>query len=196
MTQRKRRVVAWVTMSMDGYTSGPEGTAGDDWLYRHVAHEASAAHFESIWRGASTLLMGRTNYEGFHSVWPAITRDPATGPRNRDLGLFLDSVEKVVLSRTLETAEWANTRIARDLEAEVKSLREAPGRDILAVNSASVIRALLAADLVDDLRFAVVPVLLGGGLRLFGEGLPASEWRLVQSTTLPDGAIGLHYARD
>jgi len=74
-------------------------------------------------------------------------------------------------------------------------LRDAPGRDILAINSASIIQALLRAGLIDDLRFAVVPALLGGGLRLFAEGLPASAWTLTQATILEDGAIGLHYSR-
>jgi dihydrofolate reductase len=57
--------------------------------------EQTLAYFESIWRGADTVLMGRTNYEGFFSVWPGITRDPATNDRTRALGQRLDSVEKV-----------------------------------------------------------------------------------------------------
>ncbi|MEU1448644.1 dihydrofolate reductase family protein [Streptomyces mirabilis] len=160
-----------------------------------MSRESAAAHFEGIWRGASTVLMGRINYEGWYSVWPGITTDPSTGPRNRDLGEFLNTVEKVVVSRTLDHTEWENSRIARDLEGEVKALREDPGRNILVANSASIIQALLKADLIDDLRFVVVPTLLGGGLRLFEEGLPASTWSLTQSTVLADGAIGLHYSR-
>jgi dihydrofolate reductase len=171
---------------MDGYTSGPGGPA---------QQASSAAHFEGIWRGASTVLVGRTNYEGFYTVWPGITADPGTDPRTHDLGVFLNTVEKVVVSRTLQEAGWENSRIARDLESEVKALRDAPGRDILVINSASIIQALLRAGLIDDLRFAVVPVLLGGGLRLFAEGLPSSAWRLTQATILEDGAIGLHYSR-
>jgi dihydrofolate reductase len=191
--EQQRRVVAWVTISMDGYTSGPGGPAQDAWLHKHVLRASSAAHFEGIWRGASTVVVGRTNYEGFHAVWPGITADPGTDPRTRDLGVFLNTVEKVVVSRTLQEAGWDNSRIARDLESEIKALRDAPGRDILVINSASIIQALLRAGLIDDLRFAVVPVLLGGGLRLFAEGLPASAWTLTQATILEDGAIGLHY---
>jgi dihydrofolate reductase len=193
--EQQRRVVAWVTISMDGYTSGPGGPAQDAWLYEHVRRASAAAHFEGIWRNASTVVVGRTNYEGFFSVWPGITADPGTDPRTRDLGVFLNTVEKVVVSRTLQQAGWENSRIARDLEAEVRALRDSPGRDILVINSASIIQALLRAGLVDDLRFAVVPVLLGGGLRLFPEGLPASAWTLAQATILDDGAIGLHYRR-
>lgn len=195
MSEQPRRVVAWVTISMDGYTSGPGGPAQDAWLYEHVQRASSAAHFEGIWRGASTVVVGRTNYEGFYSVWPGITADPGTDPRTRDLGIFLNTVEKVVVSRTLREAGWENSRIARDLESEVQALRKRPGRDILVINSASIIQALLRAGLIDDLRFVMVPVLLGGGLRLLGEGLPASAWNLTQATVLEDGAIGLHYSR-
>jgi dihydrofolate reductase len=193
--ERQRRVVAWVTISIDGYTSGPGGPAQDSWLQEHVRRASSAAHFEGIWRSASTVVVGRTNYEGFYSVWPGITADPGTDPRTRDLGVFLNTVEKVVISRTLTEAGWENSRIARDLESEVTALRNAPGRDILVINSASIIQALLRAGLIDDLRFAVVPVLLGGGLRLFPEELPASAWTLTQATILEDGGIGVHYSR-
>ena len=157
MPEQQRRVIAWVTISMDGYTSGPGGPADDIWLYEHVQRASAAAYFEGIWRGASTVVVGRTNYEGFYSVWPGITADPGTDPRTRDLGVFLNTVEKVVVSRTLQEAGWENSRIARDLESEVKALRDAPGRDILVINSASIIQALLRAGLIDDLRFAVVP---------------------------------------
>jgi dihydrofolate reductase len=191
-----RRVVTWVSISMDGFTSGPGGPAQDTWLYEHAMQDQTGEYFEGVWRGASTALLGRTNYEGFHGVWPGITRDPATDPRTRDLGRWLDSVEKVVVSRTLQDAPWENSRIARDLEAEVKRLKDEPGRDILVINSASVIQALLRADLVDDVRFAVVPVIVGGGLRLFPEGLPESRWTLAGAATLAHGAVGLHYRRD
>jgi dihydrofolate reductase len=195
VSKAQRRVVAWVTLSIDGYSSGPGGPAEDIWLHEHVRHKSSAAHFEGIWRGASTVVVGRSNYEGFYSVWPGITADPGTDRRTRDLGVFLNTVEKVVVSHALQEARWENSRIARDLESEVKALREAPGRDILVINSASIIQALLQAGLIDDLRFVVVPVLLGGGLRLFTEGLPNSAWSLTQATVLEDGAIGLHYSR-
>jgi dihydrofolate reductase len=139
-------------------------------------------------------VLGRTNYEGFYSVWPAMTRDPSTDPRTRDLGRWLDATEKVVVSRTLTGAPWENSRIARDLAGEIERLREAPGRDVLVINSASVIGELLRLDLVDDLRLAIVPVLVGGGLRLFPEGV-AARFRTAGVTALEHGAIGLHLQR-
>ena len=104
----------------------------------------------SGWRawGASTALIGRTNYEGFHGYWPAVARDHESSPRGRNLGVWLDEVEKVVFCRTLTEAEWSNARIAdREPRRRGAALKAAEGRDILIVNSASIIRALLDADL-------------------------------------------------
>lgn len=72
--------------------------------------------------------------------------------------------------------------------------RQAPGRDVLVLNSASVIGELLRLDLVDDLRLALVPVLVGGGLRVFPDGVAAS-FNTVGVTALQHGAVGLHLRR-
>ncbi|SFD99682.1 Dihydrofolate reductase [Actinopolyspora alba] len=189
-----RRIVAWAGLSLDGYTSGPDGPAGDSWLHEQAVHPQTAEYFEGIWRGADTILLGRTNYEGFHSVWPGITRDENTDPRTRELGRWLHTTEKVVVSRTLTEARWENSRIARDLASEVEELRDQPGRDILVANSASVIAELLRLDLIDDLRLFVIPVLVGGGLRLFPDGVNA-RFTTAGVTALANGVVGLHLTR-
>lgn len=190
-TSGERRVVAECSVSIDGYSSGPGGPEHDGWLYQHAMQEATAELYEGIWRGSSSAIVGRGNYLGFHSVWPGITSDPATDDRTRDLGQWLESVDKAVVSTTLTEAAWANSRIFPDPATAVSTLRSEPGRDILVLNSASVVSALLADDLVDDLRLSVVPVLLGGGLRLLPDGV-SSDWSLVSSTAMSHGAVALH----
>jgi hypothetical protein len=91
MTDTTRRIRAQCSVSIDGYSSGPGGTAEDTWLYEHAGQESNAAHFEGIWRGCSTALMGRTNYEGFHSAAPGDPRGhpvaaPALCPRVTSAG--------------------------------------------------------------------------------------------------------------
>jgi dihydrofolate reductase len=178
----------------DGRVHEPGGPAHDQWLYVHAGREQTSPTSRA--RGASTALLGRTNYEGFHAVWPGMTRDPSMPARTRDLGAWMDAVEKVVFSTTLTATEWGNSRLAtQPLEAEVHALKEQPGRDIIVLNSAGIIQQLLRADLVDDLRMAIVPSVVDGGLRLLPEGLPDSTWELVETTTLAHGAVGLHYRR-
>jgi dihydrofolate reductase len=99
-------------------------------------------------------------------------------------------VKAVVTTLTESEATWENSRVFRDAAEAVAALKAA-GRDILVLNSAKLIQSM-AAGLVDDPRLAVVPVLRGGGLRLLPDGL-SGAWDLASSTTLPDGALGVHY---
>ncbi|GAA1399671.1 dihydrofolate reductase family protein [Pseudonocardia kongjuensis] len=181
-------------MSVDGYSSGPGGPAEDRWLHEHAADPATLEHFEGIWRGCSSVLVGRNNYLGFHSVWPGITRADDTDPRTRELGRWLDAVDKAVVSTTLDDAPWSHSRIFRDPRSAVGALRAEPGRDVLVLNSATLIGSLLREDLVDDLRLAIVPVLLGGGLRLLPDDV-AGAWSMVSTTVLPNGAVSVHHRR-
>ena len=188
-----RTVIAQANMTMDGMTAGPEGDLS--WLIEHAVTPQMAAYAEGIWRGATTAVMGRTNYEGFQGYWPAVADDPDAAPRERALAAWIDTVEKVVFSRTLEEATWQNSRLARDVEPEIGALKEADGGDILVLNSASIIQALLKADLLDELRINVLPAIVGGGLRLLGEGLPRSDWELVGALTLQSGGVAMHHRR-
>jgi dihydrofolate reductase len=189
----ERTVIAQVNVSMDGMSAGPGGDLS--WLIEHAVAPEMTTYAEGLWRGASTAIMGRNNYEGYHGYWPPVAANPESAPRERELAIWLDTVEKVVFSRTLEEAPWQNSRIARDVEAETRALKQAPGRDILVLNSASIIQALLAADLVDELRLGVLPAIAGGGLRLFPDGLPGSSWTLAGALTLETGGVVLHYRR-
>ncbi|MFD0413484.1 dihydrofolate reductase family protein [Streptomyces sp. NPDC127108] len=198
-TEQHRKVIADAVVSMDGYTStGPEDDMS--WAMEHITSEQSEVMYEGIWRGVSTAVMGRVNWEGFTSVWPGLTSDPSSSARTRDLGNWLATVDKVVISTTLQQSdldktEWTNARVSRDLETEVRSLKAAPGRDILVLNSASVIQALLKADLIDELCMTVLPTTLGRGVRLLPEGL-SSKWRLSHAITIPaTGAVALSYRR-
>jgi dihydrofolate reductase len=182
-----RTVSANITLSLDGFAAGPGGDMS--WLVESAVHEECAAGFAGWYRGIDTVLLGRTNYEGFHGYWPAVADDPDADPRSRDLARWLDAVEKVVVSRTLDEATWSNTRIVRDLEAGVRELRETPGRGIAVLSSVSVIRALLAADLLDELRIGRVPAILGEGLPFLDGALPASTWTLASIQTIPTGAV-------
>ena len=194
MSPNDRTVIASVTISLDGCSAGPGGDLTG--MTEQAGSPETMSWFTGVYRNVSTALMGRTNYEGFHGYWPPVARDPGSSPRGRDLAVWLDEVEKVVFSRTVTEATWSNARIAeREPAEEVRALKAAEGTDILIVNSASIIHALLQADLVDELRLNLVPLVWGGGLRIFSEGIPRTEWDLASSASLPGGTLGLQYRR-
>jgi dihydrofolate reductase len=188
-----RTVIAQANVTMDGMTAGPDGDLS--WLIEHAVTPQMAAYAEGIWRGASTAVMGRTNYEGFQGYWPSVAVDPNAAARDRALATWMDDVEKVVFSRTLEQATWQNSRIAREVEPEIRSLKEGEGGDILVLNSASIIQELLRTDLLDELRLNVLPTIVGDGLRLLAGVLPRSDWEFVGALTLQSGGVALHHRR-
>jgi dihydrofolate reductase len=191
-----RRVVGNISLSLDGRTTGTGGDYDMGWIVPHAVTDVGRDHMIRVTGPATTALLGRKNYQGFGSYWPAVAGDPDADPRDRAFSAWLSRTEKVVFSTTLTEPTWENSRIvADDLPAEVRKLREQDGGDIVVLSSGSIIRALLAADLLDRLSITLCPALVGGGARLLEDGLPASTWTLADTTTSGSGAICLLYDR-
>ncbi|MFJ2766303.1 dihydrofolate reductase family protein [Streptomyces sp. NPDC087300] len=145
--------------------------------YAHT--DVARDHLTGLWESATTALLGRVNAEGFLGFWPTVIGMEGVEPRDeRRFAWWLVDAEKVVLSSSLAgEAPWERTTIVDKPTAEVVAdLKAAEGDDILVLSSASVIKALLAADQVDRLALTVFPVFLGGGPRIFDDGLPPGRW--------------------
>jgi dihydrofolate reductase len=141
---------------------------------------------------ATTAVLGRLNAEGFLGFWPSIADNADADPRDRGYAQWLVEAEKVVLSRTLTEAPWERTRIANAPAADViGELARSGEGDILVNSSSSVIKPLLAADLVDRLYLIVCPAIAGGGPRLFDDGLPGSRWTVTRQETGDLGEMAL-----
>ncbi|MEU1393944.1 MULTISPECIES: dihydrofolate reductase family protein [unclassified Nonomuraea] len=191
-----RRVVGNISLSLDGRVSGPGGEYDMSWIVPHALSDGARDHMIRVTGAATTVLLGRRNYEGFGSFWPAVAKDEDADPRDRAFAQWLDETEKIVFSSTLADAPWQNSRLAEAGPAEeVERLRKQAGGDVVVLASGSVIRALLEADALDRLSITLCPEVAGGGARLFEDGLPAAHWSLTDLTTTDSGAICLLYDR-
>ena len=195
MTDQARKVVANITLSIDGRTNGRGGDYDMSWIVPHSVTEATRDYLVRMTNTTTTALLGRKNYEGFGGYWPTVAADENAEPRDRAFAQWLNEVEKVVFSTTLQEAPWQNSRISRDPVAEVKDLRNQPGGDILLMSSSSIIRTLLGAGEVDRMVINLAPELVGGGARLFEDGVPQTSWSLTDLTTSETGATFLVYDR-
>jgi len=187
-----RKVLLWIGMSFDGFTSGVDEQV--DWLVPHATRPEAMAIFRKLREHCDTSLMGRVNYEGFFGYWPKVKDDPKASADDVEISRWLDEVPKVVFSNTLPTVSWRNTRLAKRSAAdEVGALKRAQGKDIIVQNSTRLARSLLAAGLVDELHVTVAPVVLGAGRALFS-GLPQ---RIALATTdlvkFDDGTLFIRY---
>ena len=187
-----RRVSANISLTLDGHYSGPGGPGDLAAIVPYATTEVARNHLTRIWEGATTALLGRRNAEGFLGFWPTVAADENADPRDRGYAKWLVDVEKVVLSTTLTSAPWERTRVVNAPAAEVVA---GLSGHVLVNNSASVIRDLLAADLLDRLYLMITPEITGGGQRLFEDGLPASKWTLTRQEVGELGEMALIYDR-
>ncbi|GAA2725786.1 dihydrofolate reductase family protein [Actinocorallia aurantiaca] len=191
-----RRVTANIGISLDGRYNGPGGAGDMGAIVRYATTEVARDHLTRIWEGATTVLLGRVNAEGFLQFWPSVAEDENADPRDRGYAKWLVDVEKVVFSTTLTEAPWERTRVVNAPVADVVAELKATGTgDILVNSSASLIKALLSADLIDRLHLMITPEIAGDGQRLFDDGLPAARWTLTRQETGDLGEIVMAYDR-
>lgn len=192
----RRKVTANMSLTLDGRYNGPGGPNDLSAIVPYATSEVARDHLTRIWEGATTALLGRVNAEGFMGYWSSVADDENADPRDRGYARWLVGTEKVVLSTTLTDAPWKHARVVNAPVADVVTdLRATGAGDIVVNSSASVIKALLAADLLDRLYLMICPEIAGQGQRLFDDGLAASTWTLTRQETGELGEIALIYDR-
>jgi len=164
-------------VSLDGVMQDPDGNEGSPqggWAFRYGPEAVTGDPFGlSEVLETAALLLGRRTWQMFAGIWPG--RDDPFSAR-------MNAMPKLVMSRSLEHADgWQNSAVLRgDLVTEVEK-RKAE-QDIVVMGSGSVARTLMAADLVDEYRLLVFPLILGAGTRLFPDGT-AADLALVSAGT-------------
>ncbi len=176
------RIVVTEFVSLDGVVEAPGGGEGykhDGWSFEIDRGDEGNRFKLDETMASEALLLGRKTYEGFAAAWPS---------REGDFADKFNSMPKYVVSSTLESPEWSNTTVLDgDLAREVARLRDAHEGDVVVHGSPQLVQGLLEADLVDELRLMVFPVVLGTGKRLFGETTDKKRLRLTSSQTVGDG---------
>jgi dihydrofolate reductase len=136
---------------------------------------------------SDAMLLGRITYEGLAAFWP---HQPGGTP----MVDYINSVRKLVVSKTLEEAGWNNSTLIREDALEnIAELKRQQGKDITIIGSAALVRSLLEAGLLDELRLMVHPLVLGGGKRLFEDGEEQEILELVSSEAFGTGVVSLVY---
>jgi dihydrofolate reductase len=191
-----RTVTANLALTLDGRYHGAGEPADFAAIAPYVTSNVARDQMSRMWENATTAVLGRVNAEGFLGFWPSVAGDENADPRDRGYAKWLTDVEKVVFSTTLTEAPWERTRLVNAPAADVLAELKANGKgDILVNSSSSIIRPLLAADLIDRLYLTVVPEIVGGSAALFDAGLPATKWKLSYQEAGDLGEIAVVYDR-
>ncbi|MFF8845760.1 dihydrofolate reductase family protein [Streptomyces sp. NPDC015127] len=185
------RIVITEFMSLDGVVQAPGGPGEDTdggfahggWTHPFFDPEVVGGTFDDALSKAEALLFGRRTWQAMATAWPERAGDPFADR--------LNSLPKYVVSRTLGDDEltWANTtRIPGDeAVAHIRKLREADGGDLLVMGSSALARMLLAEGLADELRLMIMPVLVGGGKKIFPDDGGLRTLELVSTVTSGTG---------
>lgn len=179
---RKLIVSEWMTL--DGVF---DAQTMNEWHAPYHSESRAQCIIEDI-LGCDALLFGRATYEMLAPYWSAL--------KNNEMGVAdkLNNAPKFVVSASLKKAGWNNSTIVnKNVVETIRELKQQAGSYILVEGSATLVRTLIEADLIDEYRFLVHPVIMGSGKRFFKEDSPVRKLQLKQSRQLDLGVMQLTY---
>lgn len=194
-----RKVIVGAMVSMDGVMQAPGGPEEDPtggfkfggWVQPYFDREFGE-ELDRLFNEKFDLLLGRKTYEIFAAYWPFYDQDAPNG----GIATLFNDVRKYAVSRSGEVdTSWQGSVLLRDI-ADVKRLRQEECPNLLTQGSTELVHALLANDLVDAMSIFTVPIVLGGGKKLFADGSAPHSWKLTHSAVSPNGLIAATYVRD
>ncbi|HEV7887688.1 MAG TPA: dihydrofolate reductase family protein [Acidimicrobiales bacterium] len=193
------RIVISDFISLDGVVQGPGGPEEDTeggfkhggWSMPFFDVEVMGPAFDEMTKRTDALLYGRRTWQVMAGAWPGQAGDPFAD--------WINGVQKYVVSNTLSEADmtWTPTTLipGHNVVEAVTALREQPGGDVNIMGSPQLVRALMAADLVDELSLMIEPIVLGGGKSIFPDDGAARTFELVSATTASTGVLVCRYQR-
>ncbi|HUQ37099.1 MAG TPA: dihydrofolate reductase family protein [Aestuariivirga sp.] len=180
---RKLVVSEWVTL--DGVF---DAKTMKDW-FMPFDSEDRQKHIKAGVVAADAFLLGKVTYKMLASYWSPLPDDAEGG-----LAGELNKTPKFVVSSKLKKADWNNSTIIKDkVTREITKLKQQPGKEIQVIGSATLVQSLMKANLVDEFRFLVHPVIIGRGKPFFKDGMRTKGLELVSTKTLALGVMSLTY---
>jgi dihydrofolate reductase len=192
-----RKIIVGAQVSLDGVMQAPgqptedptKGFKFGGWAMPYF-DEAAGEEIDRVLSDCD-LLLGRKTYEIFAAYWPYYDEAAPAG----SIATLFNRIKKYVVSRSGEVdTSWAGSVLLRDI-ADVKRLKQEDGPNLVTQGSTELVHALLANDLVDAISIFTVPVVLGGGKKLFADGSAPHSFKLTRSRISPSGLIVGHYER-
>jgi dihydrofolate reductase len=184
-----RKIIVSEFISADGYISGPNNDMS--WVMGNF-NEEMAKYAGDLMASMDTVLLGRMTYDIMASAWPNMTEEMSPGADR------MNSVHKVVLSKTLQNAPWGKyspaTVIGDTVEQKITELKEKPGKNIVIYGSATAVQNLTQMGLIDEYHLLVFPTFLGNGKLLFQGMEQPVNLNLMRTQTFRNGVNILYFA--
>src|SRR6185369_4929710 len=178
-----RNLSVFNSVTVDGYFTDKDGDMS--WAHKQDDPEWNAFTAENAKSGGE-LLFGRVTYDLMASFWPT----PAAEKMAPEVAENINKAPKIVFSRSMEKAEWNNTRIIQgDLAEEIRKLKEAPGEGLVLMGSGSIISQIALAGVIDEYQMVVNPLALGKGRSMFDGIKEQLNLTLVSTRAFKNGNV-------
>jgi len=164
---------------------------------KQLADEETHEYFTHLMRDVDLLLFGRKTYQLMVPFWPEVAKSQSMTKAANEFACTFDSINKIVVSRSLDSVEDRKTRVVRtNLHDEILRLKQARGKNIL-VGGVSVPSQLIELGLVDEYRFVIGPIIAGEGRRLMEDVSLRGrlQLKLVESKSFKSGSVALRYLK-
>ena len=183
-----RKIIVTEFITLDGVVEAPGGDETNHvhggWNARYHHPEAGKYKLDEL-ASVDALLLGKNTYRQFAAYWPT-----------QSGGGFADKINampKYIVSHSLQSVDWNNSYLLRDVVKDLRALKGSAGGNILVYGSATLVKSLLEHDLVDELRLMMHPVSVGGGLKIFDDNRKLNAFNLKHSRILENGLLILEY---
>jgi dihydrofolate reductase len=181
-----RRLLMWNLITLDGFFEGSKSW-DLDWHQYAWGEELEKLSLEQL-KSIGVLLFGRVTYQGMAAYWSSAKGEIA------EIADLMNSIPKIVFSKTLEKADWNNTRLVKEeAEVEVARLKQQQGKDLCIFGSASLSSTLTKHRLIDEYRLCLTPIVLGSGNPLFKLSPNRTKMKLLEARPLKSGCVILRY---
>ena len=185
-----RRIIACEFMTLDGVIQNEEndgdGFKYGGWFFPY-ADEVTGAVVQERLAKPVDLLLGRKTFDGWETFWPT----------HSNFWPNVMTATKYVASNTRDSSDWQPTVfLSGDLAEKVRQLKQTDGPDLHVMGSADLLQTLFKNDLVDAMELMIIPVTLGKGKRLFGDGTIPASFKVTNSQVAPKGIIIVSYERN
>lgn len=180
-----------MNVTLDGYMSGSECEL--DWHFQYWTKDMAATFCEELSK-ADTILLGRVTYNAMARYWPSKVAYPSLRGEDVAFANMMNSVTKIVFSKTITSPEWSNSKLANgNLEDEINLLKQELGKDIIVYGSGRLVTSLIKSGMVDEYQLWLHPVVLGKGKPLFKSIHSRLYMKIVNIKAFSSGVVILYY---
>ena len=183
------KLISLMHLSFDGFAAGPNNEM--DWITMDQEIFEYVSTYISKMGGG---VYGPKTFQMMEGYWPDVLKNPESSDLEIKHATWYQGAKKIVCSRTVNQLDNKDALLVRNLENDIKKLKQESEKDLMVFGSPRLTQSLARLDLFDEYLVNLNPVLIGGGIRMF-EDLPKTKLNLVSTTKFNSGVVGFHYKK-